>query len=75
MAAFTFYGASLKGFRVGFDLQQNLVVSRCAASACAFVLRRVQVGDVVLVALAVSGRAMGVSSYGEQAAKRTALIC
>ncbi len=40
MAAFTFYGTSLKGFRAGIGLEQGLVVSRCATPECAFVLRR-----------------------------------
>jgi hypothetical protein len=31
MAAFTFYGTVLKCFRVGFDPEQGLVVSRCAS--------------------------------------------
>lgn len=40
MAAFTFYGTFLKGFRAGFDPQQGSVVSPCATPACVFVLRR-----------------------------------
>lgn len=42
MAAFTFYGTSLKGFRAGFDPEQGLVVRRHSSPECVLVLRRVR---------------------------------
>lgn len=51
MAAFTFYGTSLKGFRVALGPQQGLVVSADATSACVFVLLRASDFRCVLRAL------------------------
>jgi len=48
MAAFTFYGTSLKGFRAGSGLKPGFDGLRCASRNSAFVLRRVSnVGDVL----------------------------
>jgi hypothetical protein len=50
MAAFTFYGTSLKGFRSGFGLEQGLSVARRASPECVLVLRRArELGGVLCV--------------------------